>query len=373
MITTLPERVASLSPHLRDVWARMFNVHCTTGVTVPPAAMQPWIEQQFGSLHDVREQTIVRVMNRLTSEETLFNPLRARRPAASGAHAHGETLEQWIAGELAGRDMFRRPEESTTADVFGRVRGQFCITAANVAKYEGWHGLVIFDEPHPLRWSRAQLRDYLDTAWRWLLAAHDHDPAAVYPIIVWNCLPKSGATLMHGHMQMALAHVQAYAHVEQWRRAAAHYRAAWQRNYFDDLFDVHAALELAVLHSADVRAFASLTPQRSREMVLLGAAGAAHDRRSMAARIQALADGLYDVLRGLMDGQGMRAFNVGVALPPLAPVAEDWTDVPVFVRIMDRGAALSRHSDLGAVELMATGCVVTDPFHVAARLRMALQ
>ncbi|HEU5015442.1 MAG TPA: hypothetical protein VFT66_23175 [Roseiflexaceae bacterium] len=371
MITALPERVAGLPPHLRDVWARMFDVHGTTGRTIPPPAMAAWIERQFGNLRDVQEQTIVRVINRLTLEETLFNPLRARRPASSVAH--GETLETWIAEELAGRDMFRHPEEATTADVFGRIRGKFCVTAANVAKYEGWHDLVIFDEPHPLRWNRAQLRDYFDTAWRWLLAAHAHDATAVYPIIAWNCLPKSGATLMHGHMQIALAHGQAYAHVEQWRRAAAHYRAAWRRTYFDDLFALQAALELAVLDTADVRAFASLTPQRSREMVLLGAAGAPRGHERMAAQIQSLADGLYDLLRGLMDGQGMRAFNVGVALPPLGRVAEDWSDVPIFARVMDRGAALSCHSDIGAIELMATGCVVTDPFDVAARLRMSLR
>ncbi len=363
MITALPEHVARLSPQLRDIWTRMFDVYVSTGATVPPASIHAWIEQQFGSLCDVQEQTIVRVINRLTLEETLFNPLRARRPAAADG-PNGEALEQWIAEELAELDMLGSPEEQTTADVFGRVRGQFCVTAANVAKYEDWHGLVIFDEPHPLRWSRAQLRDYLDTAWRWLLAAHAHDSTAVYPIIVWNCLPKSGATLMHGHMQVALAHGHAYAHVEQWRRAATHYRTAWQRSYFDDLFALHAAMELDVLCVTDVRALTSLTPQRSREVVLLGATGTPR-----AAQLQAMADGLYHVLRGLMDGQGMRAFNVGMMLPPLGPTVEDWSDVPLFARVMDRGAALSCHSDIGAIELMATGCVVTDPFDVAARLR----
>ena len=363
MITTLPERVEHLSPQLRDVWARMFNVSMATGTTVAPASMHAWIAQQFGNLRDVQEQTIIRVINRMTLEETLFNPLRARRPAAADG-PDGEALEQWIVEELAARDIFGSPEEQTTADVFGRVRGQFCVTAANVAKYEGWHGLVIFDEPHPLRWSRAQLRDYLDTAWRWLLAAHAHDPAALYPIIVWNCLPKSGATLMHGHMQVALAHGQAYAHVEQWRRAAASYRSTWQQNYFDDLFALHAALELDVLHATNVRALASLTPQRSREVVVVSSMS-----RPRAMQLQSLADGLYHVLRGLMDTQHMRAFNVGVVLPPLGRTLEDWSDMPLFARVMDRGAPLSRHSDIGAVELMATGCVVTDPFDVAVRLR----
>ena len=35
--------------------------------------------------------------------------------------------------------------EGTPEDVFGRIRGRHCITASNVAKYDGFHAVVIFD------------------------------------------------------------------------------------------------------------------------------------------------------------------------------------------------------------------------------------
>jgi hypothetical protein len=337
------------------------------GATVPPPTMEAWIAQHFGSVADVREQTIVKVINRLTLEGAIFSPLRARRPIES---AGGDTaLAALIAAKLATHDIFRDPLRDTTADVFGRIRGRFCITAANVAKFERWHGLVIFDEPHPLRFDRAQLHDYLDVALRWLAAAHAHDAQALYPIITWNCLPKSGATLMHGHMQLALARGMPYGRIESWRRAAESYRMQHGTSYFDALFAIHQALGLAIPHRSGLRIFAHLTPLRNREIVVLTTtpAPALVDTAAAPSR-ELLATAMYDLLRGLIDGQGVRAFNLVIALPPLGATDEDWSDVPVVARIVDRGDPLAASNDWGAIELFATGCVVSDPFAVARAL-----
>jgi hypothetical protein len=353
MITTLADRIAALSDGLRQTCERIFHVATMTGYTDPPATMEAWIVRHFGTVDAVREQTIVRVVNRLTLEGALFNPLRARRPTESvGDDA---ALESRIAATLAGVDDFRDPLRATTADLFGRIRGRFCVTASNVAKYDGWHGLVIFDEPHPLRFDQARLSDYLDVAFRWIAAANAHDDQAIYPIITWNCLPKSGATLMHGHMQLALARGMPYARVETWRRAAETYRTQHSTSYFNDLFAIHQALGLAIPQSAGQRVFAHLTPIRNREVVFL-------------ANLERLADALYPILRNLIDKQGMRAFNLAITPPPLRVTAEDWGDFPTLARLADRGDPLATSSDIGAIELFATGCVTADPFEVAAAL-----
>src|SRR5215212_3959474 len=241
MIEAIQALVANLPEQRQQLFGQIFDLDVAIGHALPPPDMEPWVIQQFGALEPVREQTIVKIVNRLTLESALFNPLRARRPTHPGGG--DSALEEWIARELAEHDIFRDPERDTTADVFGRIRGQHCVTASNVAKYAGWHGLVIFDEPHPLRFGPAQLRDYLDVALHWLAAAHSHDPQAIYPIITWNCLPKSGATLMHGHMQLALTRGMHYTHIERWHRAAEEHRARTSRSYFDDLFELHSDLE----------------------------------------------------------------------------------------------------------------------------------
>jgi hypothetical protein len=373
MITNLPERIAALPTHTRRACERIFRVATIAGYTDPPPTMHTWIEHHFGSINAVREQTIVRVVNTLTLEGALFNPLRARRPhEASG----GDTaLEARITAALASDDIFQNPERDTTADLFGRIRGRFCMTASNVAKCDGWHGLVIFDEPHPLRFDRAQLSDYLDTARRWIAAAHAHDPEALYPLIVWNCLPKSGATQMHGHMQVFLGRGMPYARTELWRRAAQIYRAEQGAGYFDDLFAIHQALGLALPHN-NVRIFIHLTPLRSREVVVFadsdgGYAGTTleiGDSR-VSTSISALADALHTILRNLIDVQGMRAYNLGIAFPPLCADGADWDGFPIIARLADRGDPLASSSDLGAIEFYATGCITADPFEVAAALQ----
>lgn len=386
MITSLPERVAALPDATRAACERIYTVQRGVGRMLPPPEMEPWLRERFGPLEAVREQTVVRVTNRLTLEGALFNPLRARRPA--GDAVSDEALAAWVAQELAGAD-FADPLRRTPADVFGRIEGRFCVTASNVAKYDGWHGLVVFAEGDPLRFTRAQLADYLDVGLSWIAAAHANDPQAVYPMITWNCLPKSGATIVHGHMQIALARGAHYARPELWRRAAERYRAECGGDYCDDLFAVHAGLGLALRVSGGVRGFVHLTPLRNREVVLFATEDAErtegetelkHDTGAEAPQEAApsepavlavarkLADPLYDVLRGLIDGQGVRALNMALALPPLAPTGEGWAGLPAVARVCDRGSPLSMRNDWGAMELYGTPVVTVDPFEVAARM-----
>jgi galactose-1-phosphate uridylyltransferase len=353
------------------IFERIFYVDVTQGHAIPPPTMEQWVVRQFGAVAAVREQTIVKITNRLTLESALLNPLRARRPSRS---AGGDAeLEAWIARELAEHDSFRDPERDTTADLFGRIRGRHCVTASNIAKYEGWHGLVIFDEPHPLRFSPDQVSDYLAAALRWIEAAHAHSPQAIYPIITWNCLPKSGATLMHGHMQVALAANMHYAHVERWRRAATAYRAETGTNYFDDLYAIHQALGLALGSEESTRTFAYLAPARNREVVILTNEGSGERAKSPATlattRLEQLAETLSTILRILIDKLGVRAFNLAIALPPIEDTAEDWRDMPIVARIADRGDPLTTRSDMGAMELFAANVITADPFDVAAQLR----
>jgi hypothetical protein len=364
MITTICDRIAELPAQLHRVCEQLFFVDSVNGFTVPPAAMEDWVERQFGTLAAVREQTIIKIINRLTLEGALFNPLRAHRPGES--RVDDAALEAYIAQRLGAGDLFREPLRDTTADRFGRIRGRFCVSASNVAKCDGWHGVVIFDEPHPLHFDQAQLCDYLAVASRWIAAAHAQDEQAIYPFILWNCLPKSGATLVHGHMQVVLGRGMHYGRVESWRRAAEEYRGRAGASYFDALFGVHQALDLAIPTASELRGFAHLTPLRNREIVLLDHAA---QRGYMLDELEPLAITLYGVLRKLIDGQGMRAFNVAIALPPLGPAAADWSDVPVFARLVDRGDPLATSSDWGAIELFGSGCVVEDPFAVARQLR----
>ncbi len=238
-IAGLEEQVLALPAAERDRVARIYHIVTTVGRLCPPASMLPWIEKQFGSPSAVEAQHIVKVTNLITLEGALFNALRAQRPMEARA-------EPGVEAEIAQTgDPFCRPEEGTPADVFGRVRGKHCLTASNVAKYDGFHGLVIFDEHNPLAFTADGVADYVETALTWARKAHSADNAARYFFFMWNCLWRAGASIIHGHAQMTLSRGLHYARVEALRRAALLYRVAHGDSYFDDLVTVHRSLGLA--------------------------------------------------------------------------------------------------------------------------------
>jgi galactose-1-phosphate uridylyltransferase len=352
-IANLDALVAGLPAADQVRFQRIFHLGTAVGRLEPPATMSGWLVEHFQSIDAVLQQRVVQVTNLVTLEGALFNELRARRPIEAPAIA--TDLEAAIEQSRGG--PFCRPEEATPADVFGRIRGQHAITASNVAKSDGWHCVVIFDEHHPLRMTAERVADYVDTAQRWARAAHEADPAACYPFFVWNCLWKAGASILHGHAQMTVTRGMHYAKPEAWRQAAVRYRATYHAGYFDDLITVHRSLNLAVEHGT-ATILPSLTPFKEKETHIL-APSLDEDLKSA----------LYRVLRTFIEQLGVQSFNLVLYQPPVAETPEDWSDFPCIFRVLDRGRLDSQSSDIGAMEIFAQSIVSGDPFQVAAALR----
>ena len=353
-ITDLPALIEDLSLEDRRLAERILAISATTGRLDPPEGMKAWIEKSFGSVDAVTEQRIVKVTNRVTLEGTLFNGLRASRPLDTGVSLD---LDSEIAATEG--DPFCRPEEGTPADVFGRVEGEHATTASNIAKYDGFHGVVVFDDHNPLHLTPEKVADYVSVGLAWCRKALEADPGAKYPFLMWNCLWRAGGSIIHGHAQVTATRDAHYPKVERLRRAAAGYRSEHGADYFGDLHRVHEALGLAVPAEEGVRAFASLTPVKEKELVVVGAAP----------NDPALHHTVGALLRDFVGGLGARAFNVAFYMPPLAPAGEDWSDFPTIVHIVDRGDPANRTSDIGAMELYAAPVVASDPFRVAETLR----
>jgi len=355
-IANLQELVHALAPDDRKHFERMFHVTTTSGELKPPEAMHAWIRQYFGSLEAVQRQRIVKVTNLITLEAALFNELRASRPMEVKGAAD---LEQTILSNVG--DPFCKPLEGTPEDVFGRVKGKHCITASNVAKYDGFHGLVVFDQHNPLRFTAEEVQDYFDTALCWAREAHCADKQARYFFLMWNCLWRSGASILHGHMQMTLGRGMHYAKVEHLRRSALLYRVAHGVDYFDDLYAIHQALGLAS-QVKDVRILSYLTPIKEREVMLISR----HLDKN-------LKQAVYQVLECFVESIGVRSFNLALYMQPIDSVPEDWSGFPFIVRIVDRGDPNNKTADFGAMELYASSVITSDPFQVAQALDRALK
>ena len=114
MIEMIQARVADLAEESRRAFERLFDLDVAIGHALPPPEMEGWVIQQFGALEAVRHQTIVKIVNRLTLESALFNPLRARRPTRPGGG--DEALEAWIARELKQLQANAAPSRPARAD-----------------------------------------------------------------------------------------------------------------------------------------------------------------------------------------------------------------------------------------------------------------
>lgn len=351
-IVHLERLVAALPAAEQTLVDRLYQITVSAGDLVPPPTMHRWIEKYFGAVDAVLHQRIVRVTNRVTLEGGLFNALRARRPIGSRIPVH---LDEEI--ERTAGDPFCEPLIGTPADVFGRVEGRHCLTASNIAKYDGLHGLVIFHAHHPLQFDEEVIADYIDVGRRWADQAHQLDPSAIYFFFMWNCLWRSGASIPHGHAQVSLTRGLHYGKIETLRRAAEGYRRQHGASYFDDLWRVHAALGLGhERHGCHV--LVHLTPIKEKEALILGRA---LDRDFVRA--------VHEVLRCYVDELGVVSFNLVLCLPPIAPAPEDWSDFPVMARLVDRGDPTNRTSDVGSMELYATPVIASDPFKVGDVLR----
>ena len=356
-ITDLPDLLEALTPDARALAGRIFDVCATPGRLDPPQAMHAWIEKSFGSVDAVREQRIVKITNRVTLEGTLFNGLRASRPLDTGVSVD---LEREIEATVG--DPFCNPEEGTPADVFGRIRGEHAITASNVAKYDGFHGVIVFDDHNPLHLTPEKVADYIAVGLEWSRRALETDPEARYPFLMWNCLWRAGGSIIHGHAQVTATRGAHYPKVERLRRAAAAYGAEHGSDYFDDLYCIHDALDLSVPAQSGARAFASLSPTKEKELVVIGGSP---EEDPLQLTVGALLEGYVRTL-------GVRTFNVAFYMPPLVPGDEDWSQFPTVVYLVDRGSPANRTSDIGAMELYAASVVASDPFRVAKVLRESL-
>lgn len=350
-IVQIEDAIAALPHEERVRFERIFAVSSTVGSLVPPDAMVPWIEKQFGSVEAVRQQKIIKVTNLVTLEGVLFNWLRSSRPIWRQEIDLDRELEEGPPDPLAD------PFNGTPEDLFGRVRGKYCVTASNIAKFDGFHGLVVFNERHPLRFNREMLHDYIDTGGRWGDLAHASDPDAKYYVFLWNCLWRAGASLLHGHAQVIMGKGMHYAAVEYLRQRAAVYQAHHRMNYFNDLFLAHQSLGCA-FEKDGTKVIANLAPKKENEVLLFAPFVST-----------SLKDRIYDVLECFRDRMGITSFNLVIYTPPWSETPESWEGVPVVVRIVDRGDPSSRTADFGAMELYAASVVSADPFQLARTLR----
>jgi hypothetical protein len=355
---------------------RLFDIREDIGELIYPA--NPEIIKVYGKKEDVVKQNIIKVTNLITYESSLFNELRSSRPFQKI-----ENLKMQDEIEKQEGCFFCIPEayHVTPSDTFigtpssendlslkGRIKKETCFSASNAGKYDGYHGLVVFNDHQP--YSFDSIQEYVDCSIEWARAAHEKDKFAIYFFYMWNCLWRAGGSIIHGHNQMSLTKGMHYGRIEYLLRAMKEYEKRYEeRNYFDDLFRVHEMLGLG-FEKDGVRIMANLTPIKEKEILLMSNSRINKDTINTVKKVLPRTMACYNKKLGVM------SFNLGLICSPSAifsNICEEenarWAGFPVIIRIVDRGDLANRSSDIGAMELYASSVISSDPYKVIEELK----
>ncbi len=353
-----------------DLLKRIYRFDFGVGEQVIPDSFQKKVFNYFGHRDDtgrnidsaeevldrIREQKIINVHNKWTGEGTLFNSLRAERPGISGRDKDKEKQYIFQLIEESGKECdFCHPEKYTPEDVFGRIHGKHSITAANLAKYDVWSSLVIFNNHNPLEFSFEEFSDHLETGFTWFQAVNRHSPQFRFPFFIWNCMPRAGASQIHGHCQI-LVSKQPYAKVEILQKASQQYGIETGDDYFQDLYAVHRLLGLSG-SQGNVHFFASLTPVKEKEVVIISPENPSKDIDAKKT--------IFRILRCFIDVMGVYSFNLSISCPPL----DNEEKYPYLIRIVDRGSLLKSTADMGGMELYGSSIAADDPYKVIKEIK----
>ncbi|MCD6589855.1 hypothetical protein J7K74_01560 [Candidatus Woesearchaeota archaeon] len=354
-IMHIEENVKRLRGINREIFKEVYTISTGSGRLIIPEAMIAWVKQTFGTTRIVENQKIVKIMNNYTYEGAIFNELRAKRPVQSVKTDVSKTIKSSIG------DSFCVPEQKTPYDPIGRLKNRFGgITASNISKYDEYHGLVIFKEHNPLEASAMSIASYILLAKEWIEKNHKKDKEAKYPFIMWNCLWRSGASIIHGHLQMLLTRNHHYAGIQLLREAAQRYHRKTKRDYFKDIIKAHEAIGLAKRIDKETALITPITPAKEKESWII------YQKDKHPELTEELAMRIAKLVRNYITKLGVESFNLGIILPPLD---NSWKGFPIIAKIIDRGSLHSSTNDFGAMEVIAKHSIIsTDPYKVIEKI-----
>ena len=365
-IIDLEKRIENLRETDKTAYSalkRIYNIDFDEGHQIIPDSFKTKVLNYFGTRDDsgrivdkteevvnrIEHQKIINIKNKWTDESTLFNSLRAYRPGIRGKDLEKEkNYIKNLISESEEECDFCKPEEYTPEDIFGRVHGKHSITAANLAKYDVWSSLVIFNRHNPIKFDLKELSDYIKTGFAWFDEVNNHDPQFRFPFFIWNCMPRAGASQIHGHCQILMSK-EPYSKVEILRKTCQKYTEETGFDYFQDLKLVHGSLGLSG-SQGDVFFFASITPIKEKEVIIISPKDPSKNNNAK--------ETIFKILRCFIDIMGVSSFNLSISCPSMEE------ELPYIIRVVDRGSLLKSTADIGGMELYGSSVVAEDPYNV---------
>jgi hypothetical protein len=336
-IENLKQEIKKLDKKNKELFSRFFSIVSENSKMTIPEPMKEELKGKF-NISELENQKIIRIDNLLTKEVALYNPLRSRRPKAKKKQDFNFNK----------KDPFCTPEKSTPIDDVGRIKGKHTITCANLSKFEKYHSVIIFRKHNPFNIKYKEMSEAFDISMQWFDKTKNINKKAIYPLLLWNYLWKSGASIIHPHLQVVASEKQ-FPKQKAFFNLISRYRKKYKREYIEDLFKVHKNVGLGISYKK-IEIFPYLTPIKEKEIFIIGKYG------------ENFKKAIYKSIKAFKK-MDVESFNLGLIIPPLNSFNKKQNKI--IARIVDRGNLDELTTDLGGMELYSGAKVISsDPYQV---------
>ncbi|XP_059141635.1 uncharacterized protein LOC131929443 [Physella acuta] len=335
---------------LYDKFASIFTITARKAQLSIPEPFKPkvkgWLANNEELFNEVYNQDVIHIISEFTHEHTIFNPLRDKRPVSPPKESE-ESYFNTMLKESAESCDFCKFKDFTAEHTFGRVESKHAFSASNIFKVDTLHAILALKKHDPIHWNLEEFLDLFELVNTWIAKANHNYSKARFPGVIWDVLPKCGASQVHPHLHVVLDFERHHGVQETWRRGAQEYYSIHKSNYFSDLVDIYTALNLTVKYGSAV-AFASLVPKKDHEVVVIS--------ENPDTDFYTL---LFFVLRGFIDDLHKMCFSLGIGLPALNTREGR---LPAYARVITRGYITDIRADMSSLELYLATNVNIDPY-----------
>jgi UDPglucose--hexose-1-phosphate uridylyltransferase len=205
----------------------------------------------------------------------------------------------------------------------GRIRRGECCLFPNMFPLANHHVAATLCTSHFLdlhQFSAGMVSDCMMAAREFLLLVHEHDPEARYPMLHWNHLSPSAASVVHPHVQV-LADVRPTSYQDNLLGTSREYygRTGW--SFWKDILDEERRRgERYIGENESVAALASFAPQGNREVQIIFK-GTSNLMDLQDGEIAGFADCVVRLLKAY-NGMGVNSFNMSTFSGPMGEKLE---------------------------------------------------
>ncbi|CAF3583204.1 unnamed protein product [Rotaria socialis] len=323
-----------------------------------------WLHNDQILIEQIKKQRIIKIYNRYTHEEMLYNYMRSQRPQTKSDISPNEYTSKLLEDSRKTCDFCGKNYLNSTAeDRLGRLEHRLSYTAANTFKYDRWHTLIVSRNHDTLHLTEDEIGDMFELAQEWFHKAYSMEPMYTCPEMIWDAMPKSGASQMHTHLQASLGFDIYYGNIERTRQGARFYAQNNNgRNYFKDYLYIHQVLGLTI-QIGNTTVIVHLTPIKDLEIMIM-------DEKLNRNFYKAL----HLVLRTFVDDLNEYSFSFGMYLPPMNETSsKDGHEMPVVCRLVFRNPVTNLRSDMNGLDLYTSSVIGKDRYVLYRQLKDGIE